>query len=294
MNGTDQRNLIITSGLVTTLAIFILLVGSASDVTSIYGATRPIPYTFDIGAFNITDVSIKDGDYSTNLIGFIENTDPSLRTIKGVSLKIEIFDRDNHLIDVADSGFSSLPSTFQPNTKSAFKIPIDKNDDLDHINIQILATDWGTPTYAPSSENQSSNGPYIGIEGMDLTPNIAESIGSNQTEGVLVTAADDFGLPIGTQFRSGDIIKKIDNTTVSNMGDLNRYVIQKQVNDVVHLTVIRDNSTKEFDFQLAAPTRKTLNDVSNTPINGNNSPEDLYNQCVYVSGKSLCDFLFKK
>jgi hypothetical protein len=74
-----------------------------------------------------------------------------LNTIKGVSLKIEMYDRNNHLIDVADSGYSSLPNTFAPHAKSAFKVPIDKDNDLDHINIQILATDWGTSvTYPPA------------------------------------------------------------------------------------------------------------------------------------------------
>lgn len=80
--------------------------------SSVYGATTLIPFTYDMGAFTITDLSIKDTGYSPYIIGFIENTDPGLRTIKGVKLQIEMYDRNNHLIDVTDSGYSSLPDEF--------------------------------------------------------------------------------------------------------------------------------------------------------------------------------------
>src|SRR5438093_13270588 len=122
MNGTNATKLLLSNGLVASVALFVWMVTSGLDMTTVYGATRPIPYTYDRGVFNITDVSVKDDDYSPSLIGFIENTDQLLNTIKGVSLQIEMFDRNNHLIDVAESGFSSLPSYFRPNTKSAFKI----------------------------------------------------------------------------------------------------------------------------------------------------------------------------
>src|SRR5213593_2960914 len=148
MDEINRRKLILSNVLVALVAFLIWMVASGLDVITVYGATRQIPYTYDTGIFNITDLSIKEGDYSTNIIGFIQNVDPNLNTIKGVSLKIEMYDRINHLIDVAESGYSSLPATFLPQTKSAFKIPIDKNNELDHLNIQILAQDWGT-SYIP-------------------------------------------------------------------------------------------------------------------------------------------------
>jgi hypothetical protein len=205
MNRTNATKLLLSSGLVALVALFIWMVTSGLDMTTVYGATRTIPYTYDRGVFNITDVSVKDDDYSPSLIGFIENTDPLLNTIKGVSLKIEMFDRNNHLIDVADSGYSSLMDTFQPHDKSAFKVPIDKNNELDHINIQILATDWGTSqTYPSALGNLSSNHPYIGATGLPLTPDLSKQIGVNQTKGFLVTSipkdspADKSGLRGGS------------------------------------------------------------------------------------------------
>jgi hypothetical protein len=77
---------------------------------------------------------------------------------------------------------------------------------------------------------------------------------------------------------------------------------QKQVGDKVHLTILRDNSIKELDLILGERPSEdkidsSLNDFSDRlpPQNGdNNNLKDLYDQCVSVAGKSLCDFLFKK
>jgi hypothetical protein len=61
MNRTNARKLILSNGLVASVALFIWMVTSGMDVTTVYGATKPIPYTYDRGVFNITDVSIKTG-----------------------------------------------------------------------------------------------------------------------------------------------------------------------------------------------------------------------------------------
>lgn len=128
MNKIKPRKLISLNISFALIAFLIWMVTSGVDVITVYGATQPIPFTYDRGPFNITDLSIKEGDYSNDdLIGFIQNVDPYLRTIKDLSLKIEMYDRNKHLIDVAESGsgYSSLiPETFEPQTKSAFKIPI--------------------------------------------------------------------------------------------------------------------------------------------------------------------------
>ena len=314
MNTKNARKLILLNGLVASVAIFIWMVTYGVDVTTVYGATRPIPYTYDTSAFNITDVSIQENDYSTNLIGFIENNSPLFNTIKDVTLKIEMYDRNNHLIDLATSGYSSLlPSTFEPHTKSAFKIPIDKNNDLDHINIEILAQDWGTPnpnTYPSAVGNQSSTRPYIGIIGLGLTPDLSKQIGLNQTKGLLLTnitkdsPADKSGLRGGSNTTTyngrdinvgGDIILKIDNKTVSDMFDIIRNVNQKNIGDKIHFTILRDNAIKELDLTLGAMPSQPSNNFSDTSQNEtSNYPEELYDECVSVAGKSFCDFLFKE
>ena len=166
-------------------------------------------------------------------------------------------------------------------------------------------------------QNGSYHHPYIGIIGLSLTPDLSKQIGLNQTKGFLITSitkgspADKSGLRAGSTTTTyngrdvevgGDIILKIDNREVSKIDDILAYLeSQKHVGDKVHFTILRDNAIKELDLTLGdrpSPAKlDSSNDFSNRlpPQNDNNkSQEELYNECVNVAGKSLCDFLFKR
>jgi serine protease Do len=166
-------------------------------------------------------------------------------------------------------------------------------------------------------QNGSYHHPYIGIVGLSLTPDLSKQIGLNQTKGFLITSitkgspADKSGLRAGSTTTTingrdvevgGDIILKIDNREVSKIDDILAYLeSQKHVGDKVHFTILRDNEIKELDLILGdRPSPAKLdasNDFSNRlpPQNDNNkNQEELYNECVNVAGKSLCDFLFKR
>lgn len=161
--------------------------------------------------------------------------------------------------------------------------------------------------------------PYIGILGLSLTPDLAKQIGLTQTKGFLVTSitkgspAEKADLRAGTTTKTlngrdfdvgGDIILKIDNRDVTKIDDILAYLeSQKHVGDKIHLTILRDNTIRELDLVLGerpSPDKNdsSLNDFPNRlppPQNGNgNSPEELYDECVRVAGKSFCDFLFRK
>ena len=161
--------------------------------------------------------------------------------------------------------------------------------------------------------------PYIGIIGLSLTPDLAKQIGLTQTKGFLVTSitkgspAKKADLRAGTTTKTlngrdfdvgGDIILKIDNRDVTKIDDILAYLeSQKHVGDKVHLTILRDNTIRELDLVLGerpSPDKidSSLNDFPDRlppPQNGNgNSPEELYDECVRVAGKSFCDFLFRK
>ena len=161
--------------------------------------------------------------------------------------------------------------------------------------------------------------PYIGIIGLSLTPDLAKQIGLTQTKGFLVTSitkgspAEKADLRAGTITKTlngrdfdvgGDIILKIDNRDVTKIDDILAYLeSQKHVGDKVHLTILRDNTIRELDLVLGerpSPDKidSSLNDFPDRlppPQNGNgNSPEELYDECVRVAGKSFCDFLFRK
>ncbi len=161
--------------------------------------------------------------------------------------------------------------------------------------------------------------PYIGIIGLSLTPDLAKQIGLTQTKGFLVTSitkgspAEKADLRAGTTTKTlngrdfdvgGDIILKIDNRDVTKIDDILAYLeSQKHVGDKIHLTILRDNTIRELDLVLGerpSPDKidSSLNDFPDRlppPQNGNgNSPEELYDECVRVAGKSFCDFLFRK
>ena len=160
--------------------------------------------------------------------------------------------------------------------------------------------------------------PYIGIVGVSLAPDLSKQIGVTQTKGFLVTSitegspAEKADLQAGSTTETlngreintgGDIILKIDNREVTKIDDILAYLeSQKQVGDQVHLTILRDNAIRELDLVLGerpSPDKidSSLNDPPNQlpPQNGDsNYPEELYDECVNVAGKSFCDFLFKR
>jgi hypothetical protein len=172
----------------------------------------------------------------------------------------------------------------------------------------------GTNT-ATNYSGVNLNRPYIGIAGLSLTPELSKQIGLNQTKGFLLTfitkgsPADNAGLRAGTNTTAingrdiivgGDVVLKIDNREVSNIDDIKAYVSQKHPGDNVHLTILRDNTIREPDVILGiSPSQDRINSPSNDfsnglPNDGNKNQEELYNECVNVAGKSLCDFLFKR
>ena len=160
--------------------------------------------------------------------------------------------------------------------------------------------------------------PYIGIVGLSLSPDLSKQIGLSQAKGFLITSitegspAEKADLQEGSTTKTfngreintgGDIILNIDNREVTKIDDILAYLeSQKQVGDKVHLTILRDNAIRELDLVLGerpSPDKidSSLNDFPNRlpPQNGDsNDPEELYDDCVSVVGKSLCDFLFKR
>ena len=86
----------------------------------------------------------------------IENKDPDRNTIENVSLAIQAYDKNNHLISVAE-GHPQM-STFRLGDKTAFQIlDNDLKLDLDHIFIQILAAKWGTDTDEDTTPEKPSS-----------------------------------------------------------------------------------------------------------------------------------------
>jgi serine protease Do len=103
--------------------------------------------------------------------------------------------------------------------------------------------------------------PWLGISGTDVTPEIAEALGFNESRGFLVTditsesPADKAGIRGGYKIDNingreialgGDIVVAIDNNTVRKIDDILSYLErEKNVGDKVQLTVLRNGSIQE-------------------------------------------------
>src|SRR5690554_5244499 len=90
----------------------------------------------------------------------------------------------------------------------------------------------------------------LGIQVGNLSPQLTEKYGIDETQGVYVggiekgSGADKAGL------KEGDIIKKMDGYKVTKFADLSTYLGSKRPNDVVNVTVLRNGKEKTLAVTL--------------------------------------------
>ena len=90
----------------------------------------------------------------------------------------------------------------------------------------------------------------LGIQVGNISPQVAEKYGINETEGVFVggiekgSGADKGGI------KEGDIIKQLDGIRVTKFADLAGYLGSKRPNDVVEVTVLRNGNERTIPVTL--------------------------------------------
>ena len=109
--------------------------------------------------------------------------------------------------------------------------------------------------------------PWLGIEGSNITPPIAQTIGLKESRGFLIfsveetSPADTAGLRGGDRVVTidgrpivlgGDVIVAIDNMDVQGAEDIEALLAKKTIGDGIVFTVIRGNSTQNFNVVLGA------------------------------------------
>ena len=174
---------------------------------------------------------------------------------------------------------------------------------------------------------QSPDQPSLGILGIDITPEIAEAMELQEARGFLVTdvikggPSDKAGIRggyivaniNGTEIElGGDVILEIDNKTVRIINDILTYLnTQKKVGDNVQLTVLRDGQLQQIPVTLAAIS--TLPEFANPeaplqpdeslpapppppsqPPDGDGLFGNLYDECIKMASKEVCDLLFNR
>ena len=139
------------------------------------------------------------------------------------------------------------------------------NDDAGNIS-DIGAMNGNMTTSLPTTTNANNQEPWLGVNGLDITPAMAQILGLEEPVGFLVinvtagSFADKAGIVEsrnitnvnGTQLPlGGDIILKIDNKSVSTHNDIQNYLEkEKKVGDNIQLTVLRGTKSVNINDTL--------------------------------------------
>jgi S1-C subfamily serine protease len=88
---------------------------------------------------------------------------------------------------------------------------------------------------------------WVGIEPMELTPELAETFGLKQTEGVIITGVLQSGPAANAGLRPGDLLLKVAGQPVKNVGELLTQIASLTPGQRVKLDVARRNQTLTLD-----------------------------------------------
>jgi Do/DeqQ family serine protease len=101
----------------------------------------------------------------------------------------------------------------------------------------------------------------LGVVGGALNSRTAEELGTDITEGFYVSdVTEDTGAE-KAGIKSGDIIKKIDNTEINKFSDLSGYLKTKSPDDIVKVTIIRGGDEEIVPVTLLKPSVTILQTI---------------------------------
>ena len=147
--------------------------------------------------------------------------------------------------------------------------------------------------------------PYLGVVGMDITPQLAKIFGLKESKGFLITditpdspAAKSGKLQKGTITYNqrgeiidadGDIIVAIDDREVRKIDDILTYLErEKGVGDTVTLKFLRNNQIENVEIVLAP---RVSEEESSVLQQYDKKPVPKQDECYQFLPKSLCDLL---
>lgn len=93
-----------------------------------------------------------------------------------------------------------------------------------------------------------TNKPYLGVQAMSMTEQIASQFRYDITQGVFISAVDEGGAADKAGLQMGDVITKVDDHEIKDMADLTIVKKQYSAGDTVTLTVYRQGETQELEL----------------------------------------------
>lgn len=90
----------------------------------------------------------------------------------------------------------------------------------------------------------------LGISGGDLNGNIADELGIDESEGIIVGDVIEDGGAANAGLKSGDVITMIDGIKMTKFSELTGYVTSKNPGDKVIARVISDGTFKDITIEL--------------------------------------------
>lgn len=91
----------------------------------------------------------------------------------------------------------------------------------------------------------------LGVQGQELNSAVADKIGISKTQGFYVNSVTAKSGAEKAGVKEGDIIIKLDNHNINSFAELSAYINTKRPDDVVNVTVLRNENEKVIPVKLS-------------------------------------------
>lgn len=91
----------------------------------------------------------------------------------------------------------------------------------------------------------------LGVSILNRNSKEAIEMGLNEIQGVYINSVEENSGAKRSGIKNGDIIKKLDNVSISKFSDLSGYLKTKRPNDVVDVEILREDKTKVIPVKLS-------------------------------------------
>ena len=128
-----------------------------------------------------------------------------------------------------------------------------------------------------------TNKPYLGITGGTMTQGMAAQYRYSISEGVFVYSVEENGAAAKAGLKMGDVITKVDDTTIASMEDLTAVKKKYSAGDTSTLTIYREGKTTSVELTWGTvpktdttQAQQSSDQENNSQQGGTTNPYDLF------------------